>query len=250
MRLAWLFERRPEWTSSTLLPSFDWSHPGESEVVWEGFLFGGHFSLNLWALLRRDFLATFENLDKLGSETTRRLYQLLGRIAVHEPDWLTDDEAQRIVVRAAPIGRQQIAWVFWHSLDAAGDKAGDLWRNRIGPWLEACWQPDEALKDSDTAQNLIRAALSAGDAVPEAIDLITPRLASLDRAESTIFAVKQGKVPERFPQAAFKLLDRVVNRKQRFYKGDLQKLLARIAKSWPEAGRDSHFTDLSDFAAG
>src|SRR4051812_12936408 len=70
-------------------------------------------------------------------------HQLVGRIAVREPTWLGDDEAQRIVTRAPHVGREQIAWVFWTSLDAVGEKAGSLWRDRIGHWLLTCWQLDD-----------------------------------------------------------------------------------------------------------
>ncbi|MGD0577931.1 MAG: SIR2 family protein [Bryobacteraceae bacterium] len=250
MNLAWLFEKKSEWTSATLLPFFDWSNPGEARIVWQGFSFGAGFSPALWTALSKDFLATFENLDRLDTETARRLYQLLGRIAVHEPNWLTNDQTQRIVTSADHLGREQIALVFWQNLDAAGDKAGSLWRDRIGPWFEACWQPDDALKDKAGSHNLIRAVLSAGDAFPDAVDLITSRLPALDRAESAIFAVARSEVPEQFPQATLKLLDRVVNRNQRFYKGDLENLLARIAQAWPEARQDSRFLNLSNFAAG
>jgi hypothetical protein len=250
MRFAWLFEKDPEWTSATLLPFFDWSNPEEARIVWQGFSFGAAFGPALWAALSKHFLATFENLDKLDSETARRLYQLLGRIAVHEPNWLTNDQTQRIVTSASHIGREQIAWVFWQNLDAAGDKAGSLWRDRIGPWFEACWQPDEALKDRAGSVNLIRAVLSAGDAFPDAVNLMTARLPALDRAESEIFAITRSKAPDQFPQATLKLLDKVVNRNQRFYKRDLEGLLTRIAQAWPEAGQDPRFLDLSTFAAG
>jgi hypothetical protein len=246
---AWLFGSRPEWTSVKLLPYFDWDHPEEAKLVWKGFTFGATFSPALWSVLKKDFLATFENIEELDGEAVRAFYQTLGRIAIHEPTWLTNDEAQRIVTRAPHIGREQIAWVFWTDLDAAGDKAGPLWRDRIGPWLAACWQPDEALKAPETSLSLIRVALSARDAVPEAVDAVAPRMSALDRAESAIFLMAQSKAPEQFPQPIVKLLDRAVNRSQTFYKGHLESLLTRIAGAWPEARRDPRFSHLSDFAA-
>ena len=249
MHLAWLFARRPEWVCEKLLPFFDWNHPEEARVVWQGFSFGATFTPALWFALKKDFLAAFENVEKLDSEAVRILYQVLGRIVIHEPEWLADDEAQRIVTGAAHIGREQIAWVFWRNLDGAADKAGALWRDRIGPRLAACWQPDEALKDKGTAHNLIMVALSAGDALPEAVDLITLRVPTFDQAERVIFAVGRSKAPEQFPRATLKLLDRVVNRNQRFYKGNLEELLTRVAQAWPEARQDLRFLNLSDFAA-
>ena len=59
-------------------------------------------------------------------------------------------------------GKPQVAFVFWRSLDAAGDRSATLWRDRIGPWLDACWQADEALKDRETSGSLIRMALPQG----------------------------------------------------------------------------------------
>jgi hypothetical protein len=250
MHLAWLFARRPEWVSAKLLPFFDWNHPEEARVVWQGFSFGAAFTPALWFALKKDFLAVFENVEKLDSEAVRILYQVLGSIVIHEPEWLTNDEAQRIVTGAVHIGREQIAWVFWRNLDGAEDKAAALWRDRIGPWLAACWQPDKALKDEGTAHNLIMAALSTGVALPEAVDLITSRVPTFDRAERVIFAVGRSKAPEQFPQATLKLLDKVVSRNQRFFKGDLEKLLTRVRQAWPDARQDSRFLNLSDFAAG
>jgi hypothetical protein len=250
MHLAWLFATQPQWVSATLLPSFDWNRPDEAKLVWQGFFYGPAFSEALWRALKKDFLATFENIETLDSEPARIFYQTVGRIAVHERNWLNNDEGQRIVTCAAASGREQIAWVFWSNLEAAGDKAASLWRERIGPWLAECWQPDEALKDEQTSHNLISVALSAGDALPEALDLIVPRLKTLDRGEGAIYAVGRSKAPDQFPTASLKLLDKVINRKQQFYKGELENVLARIAQAWPGARVDQRFLDLSNFAAG
>jgi SIR2-like domain len=250
MHLVWLFARQPRWVSATLLPSFDWNRPDEAKLVWQGFFYGPAFSETLWTALKKDFLATFENIETLDSEPARLFYQTVGRIVVHEPNWLNNDEGQRIVTYTTPSGREQIAWVLWSNLEAAGDKAAVLWRERIGPWLEECWQPDEALKDEQTSHNLISLALSAGDALPEAVDLIVPRLKTLDRAESAIYAVGRSKAPDQFPSASLRLLDKVINRKHRFYKGELESVLARIAEAWPEAKVDQRFLELSNFAAG
>ena len=250
IRTAWLFGSRPEWTRTTLLPCFDWKLSDEAKLVWKGFTFGATFSPSLWSALRDDFLATFDNLGQLDAEAVRVFHQLIGRIAIHEPAWLTDDEAQRIVTLAPHVGREQIAWVFWTSLDAAGEKAGSLWRDRIGPWISACWQPDEALKEPDTSMNLIRVSLAAGDAIPEAVDAVLPRMSPVDHPEGAIFLLAQSKAPEEFPLETVKLLDRAILRSRSFYKGDLEKLLRRIASAWAEAKHDSRFRNLSDFAAG
>lgn len=250
IRTAWLFEGRPEWTRTTLLPCFDWKLSDEAKLVWKGFTFGATFTPSLWSALSKDFLATFDNLGQLDVEAVRVFYQLIGRIVIHEPTWLTDGEAQLIVTRAPHVGREQIAWIFWTDLDAAGEKAGSLWRDRIGPWLSACWQPDEALKAPDTSMNLIRVALAAGDAVPEAVDTVLPRISPLDSPEGVIFLLAQSKAPEEFPPATVKLLDRAILRSRSFYKGDLQELLGRIASAWAEARHDPRFRNFSDFAAG
>jgi len=143
IRTAWLFENRREWTCVTILPCFNWKSSNEAKLMWKAFTFGATFSAGLWSALRNDFLAVFDNLEHLDHEAVRVFHQLVGRIAVHEPTWLHDDEAQRIVTHAPHIGREQIAWVFWTSLDAVGEKAGSLWRDRIGHWLLTCWQLDD-----------------------------------------------------------------------------------------------------------
>jgi len=186
---------------------------------------------------------------QLDTEAVRVIHQLVGRIAIHETTWLTEDEAQRIVTMAPHIGRREIALEFWTSLDAAGEKAGSLWRDRIGPWLAACWQPEEALKSPETSLNLIRVVLAAGDALLEAVDVVAPRISALDHAESAIFLIAESKAPEQFPEPIVRLLDKAVNRGQRFYKGDLERLLARVAGAWTGAMRDPRFRNLSDFAA-
>lgn len=250
IRTAWLFGSRPEWTRANLLCYFDWKLPDEARLVWKGFTFGATFSPSLWSALRKDFLATFENMGQFDAEAVRVFHQLVGRIAIHEPTWLTDDEAQRIVTLAPQVGREQIAWVFWTSLDAAGEKASSLWRDRVGPWLSACWQPDEALKGPETSMNLVRVALAAGDAIPEAVDAVLSRMSPLNHPETVIFLAAQSKAPEEFPLATVKLLDRAIPRGRSFYKGDLERLLGRIANAWAEASHDLRFRNLSDFAAG
>lgn len=248
-RTAWLFGRRPEWTRTNLLCYFDWKLPDEAKLVWQGFAFGATFTPGLWSELRKDFLATFDNLGRLDDEAVRVFHQLIGRIAIHEPAWLSDVEAQRIVTRARHLGREQIAWVFWTSLDAAGEKAGSLWRDRIGPWLTRCWQPDEALKAPDTSMTLIRVALAAGDAIPDAVDAVLMRMSPLSHADAVVFLVEQSKAPDEFPEAAVRLLDRAIGRNQSFYKGDLERLLQKIESTWPESRHDSRFRQLSELAA-
>jgi hypothetical protein len=205
---------------------------------------------DLWTLLRKDFLATFENADKLPSESLRGLYQLFGWIVIHHAEWLTNDESQQIVTRASHEGRQQIAWVFWSAMHAAGDRASSLWRDRIGPWFGACWQADEALKDPATSVNLIRMVLATGEAFPEAVDCVEYRLAAANRPAASIFVIKDSNMPERFPRAALKLLYLAINRTQPLDKGDLASLLKRISRSWPDAGQNRLFQELRDFAAG
>jgi hypothetical protein len=249
MQLSWLFAKNREWTIATLLPSFDWHCPDEARVVWQGFLFGPRVQTDLWPLLRDSFLATYDNVEKLPSEALRNLYQLFAEIVVRQPDWLTNEECQRIVTKARRIGRELIAWVFWRNLEASGDRATSLWRDRIGPWLDACWQPDEDLKDPETSGDLIRMALAAGDAFPEAVDTIEHRLMAVKHAGEVIFEIDRTKMPEMFPAAATKVLDLSIDRSQRFYKPDLARLLARISSKWPGAHHDKRFIGLSNFAA-
>lgn len=142
---------------------------------------------------------------------------MFGRIVIHYPDWLTNSDCQRIVTAADHTGREQIVWVFWRNLESADDKAAPLWRGRIGPWLEECWQPDEALKHPETSEMLIRMVLDTRDAFPEAVATIEYRLTTLTRAESAIFSVSRAQVPERFPEDTTKLLDLAIDRSQQFY---------------------------------
>jgi hypothetical protein len=250
IHLAWLFGKRPEWTCGTLLPYFDWRQPDEAKLVWKCFIFGARFNASLWSALRKDFLATFDHLDQLDMEAVRVLYEVIGSIAVHEPTWLTYDEAQRLITMAPHIGRQQIAWILWTSRDAAAEKAGSLWRDRIGPWFAACWQLDEALKAPETSLSLIRVILATGDALPDAADAVVPRMSALDSNENAIFLLTQSRAPEQFPVPTVRILEKAINCRQRFYKGDLEVLLARIAGAWTEAVHDLRFRDLSEFAAG
>jgi hypothetical protein len=56
-------------------------------------------------------------------------------------------------------------------------------------------------------------------------------------------------MPEDYPEAAFRLLYLVIDRNQRFYKADLEKLLTRISQNWPDSANDSHFRILKEFSA-
>ncbi len=247
--LSWLFAKNSEWVRVTLLPFFDWGHADEAKAVWQGFLLQPNLTPNLWALLQPSFLATFDNCDKLAPESLRSLYELFARIVVHSPEWLTADECQRIVVRASHEGRQQIAWVFWRNLEASEDKASSLWKERIGPWLTTCWQPDEAMKDAATSESLLRIVLAVGEAFPEAVGTVEHRMTALGNADNAIFELSRTNVPEKFPEDTLKLLDLAIDRGQQFYKGDLRRLLARISEIWPDATKSELFLDLSNFAA-
>jgi hypothetical protein len=171
IQLSWLFSDNPEWAQRTLLPSFSWDNPDEAAAAWSGFLVRPTMSDDLWEILGSNFIATFENTARLEPESARSLYHQVARIALQRPDWLSAEQCQRILMRATDEGRQQIAWLFWRALAAAKDKASALWRDRIGPWIEACWQPDSALKQADTSDSLLRVALATADAFPDAVDV-------------------------------------------------------------------------------
>jgi len=252
MHLMWLFSKNPDWTRVNLLTSFKWNCPEEAKAVWDStLLFGPPIGPDLWPLLKKSFLDLFENTDKLSPEARRRLYQQFAQIVVRYPERIGETQSQQIVTRAPHEGRQQIAWVFWRVLESS-DSASSLWRDRIGPWIETCWQPDKSLRDPETSENLTHMVLAANDAFTEAVDTIEYRLVPVDHPADLVYYISTSptQAPHRFPGATVKLLDLVIDRNGQFYKGDLAKLLRTISENWPDAIQDKRFKQLSEFAAG
>jgi hypothetical protein len=248
MHMNFLFAHNPQWTISTLLPAFSWQQPDEAKAAWGGCLLSAGISPNLWPHLRASFLAAFEHIAVFAEEPVRRLYEFFASIVINSPEWLTADECQRIVTRAPHLGRTQIAWVFWRSLDAAADRAPALWNEQMGPWLEAAWQPDAHLKSPSTSENLVRVAIAAGNAFPDALTTIEHRLGPVKHIESVLYEIERAQTAERFPLATMTLLDVVIDRRQSFYKGPLRDILEKVSRT--HAATDSRFTALQEFAAG
>jgi hypothetical protein len=81
------------------------------------------------------------------------------------------------------------------------------WRTVVGPVFQAIWPLDVELQTSEAVFKLVQMLRAAGDAFPEAADMIIPFLRPDDpRAQSAVFAIAEA--PDALFQAApSKMLD-------------------------------------------
>jgi hypothetical protein len=210
--VALLFNLAPNWTTSKIVPLFDWSSP-EAADLWSARKYSTYIgSPQLFGLLKRPFLQIFgrnetpaEDLDTFADWMAAILIANRAEGAGYP---LLDTEA-RSALRRAGAGTLSAAG---HRLaiemeSAPTEKKLEHWLTVVERVFHAIWPLDVELQTPAASFKLIQILLETGDAFPKAVDFILPFIQPDDpRVHSTIFSIAEAS--EAFYKAApSKLLD-------------------------------------------
>ena len=193
MQLQWLHVIDPEWTEQKLLPRFAWDWPDRDETIrfWRTFAFDPRSGPTLFSRLAPSFLETLQRRQELGQPAHQRLCQLLGYLIVETPFMFDHAQTVTALHQLGPQGCAGVLGAFKHKLRAVGSSAANLWRERIGPWLEGHWPVDHELRCGRLARKAIEATFLTREAFPEAAALIEDKFSieDVDGGQMWIFGL-------------------------------------------------------------
>jgi hypothetical protein len=237
------------WAQEYLLLVFDWeASESRAHVAWEGYLWNPRLSRELLSALKSNFLATAAHYEKL----TKHAEQYVGLLvwaALEYPDLLSIAEL-RAALRLVPAkGMASGIQVLATALEGAGDRASELWQDRVKPLLIGAWPKSMSKKSSEQSTWLGQLCAAAGAGYPDAVAAVLP-LASETRNNVVAFqSILQRELARKFPADTLKLLRRLVDSTETFVSEDLQRLLDEVGIAEPRLKKLATYKHLAEFAA-
>jgi len=250
-RLIWLHRLFPEWACGTVIPRMTHGNP-EAESLWEGYFWGGRWDIPLMQDMASSFLSVRGVLQN--QQVRESWNDMFADILMEAPGILPERDVFRVMRNASSEDLRHVAWHFSIRLDAAKEKAGDLWLNAIRPIMERVWPGAVARHTSDVVETLVRMALRCGSQFQDAVTLLDRRklLRPIDREGSALMLLNapEDGTPDlcaTAPEAVLILLSRTTrtNLDRRAAK-ELGAVLKRLTEALPDCATRHEFQKLQD----
>jgi hypothetical protein len=255
--LPFLFDRAPKWTTSRLIPLFDWSST-DAPYVWSARKYSNYIgSPELFGLIKQPFLQIFyrsdtpsDDLDTFAEWLTSIV---LANQAEHAGYPLLPTEARSALRRAGVSALSSVGHRLAVEMEHATEEEKVVrWRTVVRPVFQAIWPLDVELQTPAATFKLVQILLATGDAFPEAVDIIVPFIRPDDpREQTTVFSIAEA--PDALFQAApSKMLDMIAAVVGEAPPGSvyaLGKALARLRAIDPTLANTRNFQRLLEYAS-
>ena len=239
-----LFRVDPTWTTEHLVPFFDWTRSEiEARGAWEGFLWSGRTYAPLMGVLKEAFLNSAEHYEALGSQG--RPYVWMLTFAALEPRDVFSTVELRNATRALPQkGLDEAAETVAGSLESAGDRRSEHWKESVAPYLRNIWPKTNDKGSKSIAEHFARVCISAPGAFPEALGLVEAWLQPLNYTDMILEGPVEVEICEPFPDEALTFLDAISDDQTDWPPEKLEGCLVAIRTKAPELENDPRFMRL------
>jgi hypothetical protein len=203
---------------------------------------------DLWQLIKQFFLEALGRSTELG-RAAEAAASWFAAICIDRPEWITHGEATVALQSMTEGDRGIVARVFWRRLEQAGPSADQLWREQIGPWINAVWPRNQELVGSSSSLDLALAAVSTHDEFPNALGVIrefTRSSPNFDHVIETILD-KNVELLQRYPRQILELLSLVVDKTYQWPRHRFRNLLVQIVTECPDCRDTAAYRDLDDY---
>lgn len=256
--VSYLFAHAPEWTKAKILPLFDWSS-ADARDAWGARKYASYVgSPELFTHMKKPFLDIFGRTD-VPSEDLRIFADWLTAILVanksrtKEPYPIAPREACAALRRAGVDILPSVAHRLAIEMESAkSDNKTERWRNIVGPVFSEIWPLDVDLQSHASTYKLTQILLTAGDAFPEAVEVILPLIRPEDpRARPTVFSIAEAP-DELYALSSSKMLEligAVVGEAAPGSIFSLGKALSKLRQHDPNVANVRKFQRLLSYAA-
>lgn len=251
-RLPVLYAVASEWTQTHIIPKLAWEEEQDASLptgAWQGYLWGASVNPSLWSEIKPHFLDALDNLDVFENRNIRTLSELLALVSIDFSEGLTSKETRTGLRKVKDTGRAAVAHWLQGRLKGAGERAAELWREQIGPWIETVWPPEQEYRSVSETEELGLAVIEAQEAFPEAVRHVDDFLGRIGSSGAIIFPLREKGHDGNHPEAALELLNLVVGDNLPPYSAKtLGKSLEAIGEADPKLKNDPRFERLSRIA--
>lgn len=247
-QLASLHNLDPDWSSQHVVPLFRWSDQDEAICAWHGFLWSPYVSPGLWEELRGEFVLTFDHLDRIQRQLRVNLAHLLASVCLQAPDALSAHSATRCLRKLSSEGQADVARWLANQLRGAEDKAGNLWRSRIRPWLVTAWPKDVELRESTVSEELALVAVLSGDASADAMVWVATHICPGTYLGRVFKAILERRLGIEEPRAVIALLTVLVGEALPGRGGELSRVLDQVVQGEPRIVDEADFKRLREIS--
>ncbi|WP_137479419.1 hypothetical protein [Bradyrhizobium elkanii] len=251
--IAFLFERAPSWTTSHILPSYQWTS-SDALAMWSARKYTNHIgSAKLFELIKQPFIELFSRRD-VPAEDIRTFSGWLAVILIvnqagkaHYP--LATTEVRSILRTSA----NATLWSFAHRLAIEMERATSAekisaWRTIVRPVFERTWPLDAELQTPRATGKLVQLLLATGEAFGEAAPIIIPFIRPEEaRSHSSVYSISETK-PDLYrvaPAQMLNLLGAVAGDAPHRSLYGMEKALQKLQEAAPELAGMKAFQKLA-----
>jgi hypothetical protein len=247
-RLIALFRVDRSWAEEYLLPMFDWARSSvEAKAVWEGFLWSPRLYRPLLIAFKSQFLSTVHHYADLG-EHGRQFAAFLTYAALDHPaEGYTSTDFQAAIGALPHEGLQEVARALSQALESAGEQREDYWKNRVQLFWLQVWPKSRDLASNNIAESLAVLCIAAGGEFPSALAAVVDWLQPIEHPHYVVHKLLASGLCPRFPVAALRLLDGILNH-QPWVSTELGQCLEAIAQAKPDLRKDHRYQRLVEYA--
>ncbi len=252
-----LFDRAPSWTTSRIIPLFDWSSP-DAVDIWSARKYSNYIgSPELFGLVKQPFLQMFGRSDTSAEDLRIFAEWLTAILLANQADSagypLLATEARSALRRAGVGALSSVGHRLAVEMERApAEQKLARWRTVVCQVFQGIWPLDVELQTSAATFKLVQILLATGDAFPEAADIIIPFIRPDDpREQATVFSIAES--PDAlFHSAPTKMLDMIAAVVGEALPGSvyaLGKALARLKAIDPTLADTRKFQKLLTYAS-
>jgi hypothetical protein len=254
--VPYLFDHAPNWTTSRLIPLFDWSSPDAADA-WSARKYSNIGSPELFGLVKQPFLQMFDRSDTPAEDLRTFAEWLTAILIANHADGagypLLATEARSALRRAGVSALSSVG----HRLAIEMERATAAqklvrWRTVVGAVFQAIWPLDVDLQTPEATFKLVQILRAAGDAFPEACDIIIPFIQPDDRrAQTTVFSIAEAPdgLYESAPSKMLDMIAVVVGEALPSSVYSLGKVLSRLRAFDPQLADTRKFQKLLTYAS-
>lgn len=244
-RLITLYRIDPAWTTSRLVPLFDWAlRPPESRAAWEGFLWSPRIYPPLLLLMKRVFLETAQHYAELG-EHAEQYAALLTFAALGGLEGFSNEDFRTAFEHLPQDGLRRAAQALSQAIEGAADKRQEYWSTRAVPFWRDVWPKARDRGSPAIAESLARAAIAAGSEFPSAVEAIQHWLQPIEHPYYVVHQLQAAGACKEHPEHSLKLLAALVA-EHPWPLPDLAKCVAQIKEAAPYLVRRRDFQRLHE----
>lgn len=251
--VALLFDRAPAWTTSKIVPLFEWTNPDATEA-WASRKYANYIGPpELFKLTKASFLAMFSRND-IPAEDLDAFAEWLVVILITNQSRedryaLTANEARSALRRAGVRALRSVGHRLALEMERAKpEEKTARWRSIVGPVFQAIWPLDIELQTSETTFKLTQILLATGPAFPEAAAIIVPFIRP-DKPDthSTVFSIAEAseQLYSSSPGSMLDLIAAIVGDASPRSVFALDKALERLRAADPKIAETPKFRKLS-----